>query len=152
MVAGSRILFHALNYMFNRESLKGKKILIYGADWKGMIALQTILQAEEQYSKIPVGFLDDDPELEGKYINGYPIFGGHWKLENLIKKGAFDEIIMTQENVRSEIQKRIRRITDKYKIPIHLSKINFENFDVSGKYRAGETLANQEKDLTPNAV
>jgi UDP-GlcNAc:undecaprenyl-phosphate GlcNAc-1-phosphate transferase len=125
LVAGSRILFHALNYLFKRDSYEGKKILIYGADWMGMIALQTLLQIKK-LKKVPVGFIDDDPELEGKFLNGYPIFGGHWKLEGLVNKRVFDEIILTKENPDIEAFKRVRAITEKYKLPFHISRINFE--------------------------
>lgn len=152
MVAGSRVLFHALNYLFNRESAKGKKVLIYGADWKGMIALQTLLQSE-QTKKIPVGFLDDDPEMEGQYMNGYPIYGGHWKLEGLLKKGMFDEIIMTKEKTGFEILKRIRKVTDRYNVPIQVSKINFESLDTNyRKNKSKNTAAKEKGTLTPKVV
>ncbi|OGU33828.1 MAG: hypothetical protein A2068_03695 [Ignavibacteria bacterium GWB2_35_6b] len=146
MVAGSRILFHALNYLFNRESADGKKVLIYGADWKGMIALHALLQSE-QTKKIPIGFLDDDPELEGKFINGYPIYGGHWKLEGLLKKGMFDEIIMTKEKTEFEILKRIKRITDIYNVPIQVSKINFESLDTNYRKNKPKEAAQKTAEL-----
>ncbi|NJD22511.1 MAG: hypothetical protein FIA82_07550 [Melioribacter sp.] len=152
MVAGSRILFHALNYLFNRESAQGKKILIYGADWKGMIALQTLLQLE-QNKKNPVGFLDDDPELEGKYMNGYPIYGGHWKLEGLLKKGKFDEIVMTKEKTESEIFNRIKKITDRYNVPVHISKINFKDLNTIRRNRKQKNITLKENEkLTPKIV
>ncbi|MBI5401775.1 MAG: hypothetical protein HY959_00085 [Ignavibacteriae bacterium] len=152
MVAGSRILFHALNYLFNRESAEGKRILIYGADWKGMIALQTLLQLE-QNKKIPVGFLDDDPELEGKFMNGYPIYGGHWKIEGLLKKGKFDEIVMTKEKTEFEILNRIKKITDRYNVPVHVSKINFENMDSISVNRKQKNISLKDSGkLTPKIV
>jgi FlaA1/EpsC-like NDP-sugar epimerase len=133
LVAGSRILFHALNYVFKRETATGKKTLIYGADWKGMIALQTLLQSNKNNGKIPVGFLDDDPELEGKFMNGYPIYGGHWKLEGLVKKRLIDEIIMSGGKTSFEIFKRIKTIASKYNVPVHVSKINFETLNTNHK-------------------
>jgi len=142
MVAGLRFLFHTLNYRFNRESEKGSKVLIYGANWKGMIALQSLLQTD-QPKKAPVGFLDDDPELEGTFMNGYPIYGGHWKLEGLINKGMIDEIIMTKETEEIESFKRIQSVAEKYNIPIQISKLNFET--VGKQYRKGSSSKENSK-------
>ncbi|MEW6193637.1 MAG: hypothetical protein AB1521_00595 [Bacteroidota bacterium] len=158
-VAGSRILFHALNYSFNRESAEGKKILIYGADGKGMIALQTLLQSDKE-KKIPVGFLDDDPELEGKFMNGYPIYGGHWKLEGLVKKKIFDEIIMAKDKIDFEILKRIQTVAGRHNVPVHVSKINFEDLDTnygsdtlgSTKRKSKKVSVKENRTLTPKVV
>lgn len=152
MVAGSRILFHALNYLFKRELVEGKKIVIYGADWKGMIALQTLLQLE-QNKRIPVGFLDDDPELEGKFMNGYPIYGGHWKLEGLLRKGSVDEIVLAKDKTEFEILNRIKKITDRYNVPVHVPKINFENLDTIQKdSRPEDIILKKNRKLTPRIV
>jgi hypothetical protein len=152
LVAGSRILFHALNYVFKRQKTDGKKALIYGADWKGMIVLQALLQSENN-EKIPVGFLDDDPELEGKYMNGYQIYGGHWKLEGLVKKGLIDEIIMSGEKTGYEIFKRIISIAQKYSVPIQVSKINFEALNTNHqKNKSKKYLIKEDRDLTPKIV
>ena len=117
-----------------------------------MIALQTLLQLE-QNKKIPVGFLDDDPELEGKFMNGYPIYGGHWKIEGLLKKGKFDEIVMTKEKTEFEILNRIKKITDRYNVPVHVSKINFENMDsISGNRKQKNISLKDSGKLTPKIV
>jgi len=56
----------------------------------------------------PVGFLDDDPNLERRVLNGHPVYGGHWKLELLINRMGINEIFITTENIKPEILKRLR--------------------------------------------
>jgi FlaA1/EpsC-like NDP-sugar epimerase len=152
LVAGSRILFHTLNYRFKRELAGGKKMLIYGADWKGMIAVQALLQSKKT-KKIPVGFLDDDPELEGKYINGYPIFGGLWKLERLVRKRIIDEIILTEEQNDPESFRRIKEVTEKYNVPLHISRLDFKSLNniYSGDKRSNVKIK-KNRNFTPQVA
>ena len=106
-VLGVRISFQVLNFLSRRDQRDGKKkILIYGADAKGVLAMQQALN-DEGLNLCPVGFLDDNPHLEGKRLNGYPIFGGHWKLQRLINKMHVDEILITNQAIRPEILNRL---------------------------------------------
>lgn len=125
LVAGSRIAFHALNYLFHRETGKGRKAIIYGADERGLITLQALLQNEKS-NIIPIGFLDDNPELERKFLGGYPIYGGHWRLDGLLQKGAADEIILSQKKMNLRVFERIKRIAEEHKVPVRISKIKLE--------------------------
>ncbi len=125
LVVGSRILFHALNYVFKRKTEKGKRILIYGADPRGLILLQALLNFNRRKA-CPVGFLDDDPDLEGKFLNGYPVFGGHWKLEGLLRKNLADEIIVAKEEMNLKVYDRIKKTANQYNIPIRVYKIRFK--------------------------
>jgi len=145
LIVGSRITFHALNYIFNRESSKGKKILIYGADYKGLIALQALLNRKENEIN-PVGFLDDDPRLEGKYLNGYPIFGSHWRLEGMLRKNIVDEIIVANEEINLNVFGRIKKIASQFNIPVRISNLEFKSVS-SGVYKVNEVILNQARKL-----
>jgi len=125
MVLGSRILFHALNYIFNKETGKGKRILIYGANQRGLVVLQALLSFDYLHAN-PIGFIDDDPGLEGKILNGYPVFGGHWKLEGLLRKNLADEIIVAKQGINMNVYSRIKKVANQYKIPIRVYKIRFK--------------------------
>ncbi len=129
LVAGSRIMFHILNYIFYKDSFKGKRILIYGAGYKGLITLQAVLHSSAQAKK-PIGFLDDDPALEGQYLNGYPIFGSHWKLEGLINKNFLDEIIVASENISENVLNKIIKIASRNNIPVRISNMEFTSIAV----------------------
>lgn len=127
LVIGSRVAFHAINYIVRRESIDGKRTLIYGANSKGMIALQTLLseRVSSQNGKdrniTPVGFLDDNPHMEGKFLNGYPIFGGHLKLEGILKKMNIGEIVMTDASINPTIFNRVREISERCNVELKVT-------------------------------
>lgn len=125
-IAGSRSSFHVLNFLFRRER-KGKKgVLIYGADTKGMLALQQILH-DDNREMTPLGFLDDKPQMEGKRINNYPVFGGHWKLPQLIRKHQIDQILISNGNISPEAFNRLKDFAMEHGITLRRSKVMLED-------------------------
>ncbi len=126
LVVGSRFAFHALNYVFHREPIEGRRSVIYGADRDGLITLQSLVAQSASRGISPAGFLDDDPKLEGKFLDGYPIFGGHWKLEGLIKRMNVCEVVVASQKMNSLVLGRITKIADECGVPIRLSQMKFE--------------------------
>ncbi len=156
-VVGSRVGFHALNYVFRRESTEGKKALIYGADRGGLITLQALLAGESIGSDggpvVPVGFLDDDPGMEGSFVDGYPVFGGHWKLEGLVNKMGIGEIVFAHQAVNPEVYARVRKIADDHKLSVSVSNIIREPVDRSHGMRPEKGIDDLGKDgLRPRAA
>jgi len=128
LVLGMRILFHILNYLFNRHKKGRRNILIYGADEKGILALHNILNNGINNWN-PLGFLDDNPRLEGKYINGYPIYGGHWKLKRLLNTNNIQEILIAHDHIKPEIMRRIQQVANAKGITLLKFQINFNTFN-----------------------
>jgi FlaA1/EpsC-like NDP-sugar epimerase len=127
LVLGSRVSFHILNYLSRVEKQNGgRHVLIYGAHPKGMAIVQTILNDDHIHLK-PMGFLDEDPRLEGKRLNGYPIFGGHWKLPRLLRKMTINEIILAEDSVHPEIMQRMIEATRGHGIIIRTFKVSLED-------------------------
>lgn len=125
LVMGTRISYQILNY-FSKRGERGKKnVLIYGADIKGGLMLQEMVD-DTSLQISPVGFLDDDPKLEGKRLNGYPIFGGHWKLERLINTKGIAEVILSNDSIKPTIMKRLIEIARNHNIVIRKFKVRFE--------------------------
>jgi UDP-GlcNAc:undecaprenyl-phosphate GlcNAc-1-phosphate transferase len=106
LVVGSHTAFHVLNYLFRREQRGGTRVLIYGANSLGLLTLQKILNYDAPLVE-PIGFLDDDPKLEGRRLHGYPIFGGHWKLNRILNTHHIHAIILSDQYVRPEVFRRI---------------------------------------------
>jgi UDP-GlcNAc:undecaprenyl-phosphate/decaprenyl-phosphate GlcNAc-1-phosphate transferase len=129
LVAGIRLSYPILNYLFKRETKKGRNVLIYGADNYGVLTLQQILHDDRLELK-PIGFLDERPHLEGKRINGYKIFGGHWKLQALLRSYHIDEIILATDDLREEVLGRLRKISKAHGIIIKVPKILLEELPV----------------------
>ncbi len=156
-VIGSRMLFHAMNYIFLRGVGGGERVLIYGADSKGLIILQTLLaggsiRGESGKSLTPVGFLDDDPGMEGKFLDGYPVFGGHWKLEAVIKKIDIGEIILADTDISTAALQRMKKIADDHHIRVSVSRLRLEPADINSNFIGEEVHRHNGHGLTPKAA
>jgi UDP-GlcNAc:undecaprenyl-phosphate/decaprenyl-phosphate GlcNAc-1-phosphate transferase len=145
-IAGTRGSFYVLRSLFRRPGLDEKGVLIYGADTKGVLIMQQFLEENygpnggrapslqgpsdrpiEREHLAPLGFLDDTPRLEGKQINGYPIFGGQAKLPQLVRKHRIGQILVSDENIRPEALRRLKKFAEEYGITVRRPKILLED-------------------------
>jgi UDP-GlcNAc:undecaprenyl-phosphate GlcNAc-1-phosphate transferase len=130
LVIGSRVSFHVLKYLSQRASEGKKRVLIYGADPNGTLILQRMLDSDTSIAA-PVGFLDDNPRLEGKYLNGYPIYGGHWKLQQLSRRMKIDEMIICSDHVKPEILSRLKHTAANERIVVKRANISLEDLPIT---------------------
>ena len=133
LVLGSRISFHVLNYFFRKESRDGgKRVLIYGAGSSGLLTLQQILN-DEALNLTPVGFLDDATHLEGKHLNGYPIFGGHWKIPKILRQYKVEEIVLACKLLRPQVLRRLRDAARDYGIKLRRLQVEVVDFPIDSE-------------------
>ncbi|HLP17670.1 MAG TPA: hypothetical protein VK470_15515 [Bacteroidota bacterium] len=126
LVVGFRMSFRVLQYLSHKDLKAGKRVLFYGADDNGIMMLDRILDSTvTNYS--PIGFLDDDSTLEGKTLNGYPIYGGHWKLSFLLRTIGVDEIILCSDSIKETSMTRLRLTAQLHHIPIRKMRVICED-------------------------
>ncbi|MEK7788513.1 MAG: sugar transferase [Planctomycetota bacterium] len=87
-IIGWRILY---SYLLEQPIFK-RNVLIVGAGWAGKTILQEINVAKKSGMKA-VGFIDDDPSKKGNLIDGYPILGDRYSINNVIRQNDVDLII-----------------------------------------------------------
>src|SRR2546430_13920588 len=79
-----RSSFKSLELVRQRFQRKGERVLIYGADSGGELALRELLIHGELRLR-PVCFVDDDARQHGREIHGLPIVAGlhglRWAVE-----------------------------------------------------------------------
>lgn len=88
-----------------------KRIMIYGAGWKGKITLNTLLMDISLNNKV-IGFIDDNPRLYEKYISGVPIYSSQKAFNKIIPEQNISEIILAIDNDKIT-KERKKEITDK---------------------------------------
>lgn len=107
LVLGFRITDEALKFWFHRKRESGERVLIYGAGDSGVQVLHRLVGSANNKYKI-LGFLDDDPELEGTILSGYPIFGGHWELSKAYLSSRVESIIISDDTIKNEHLNRLK--------------------------------------------
>ena len=127
-VLGFRMAYQALSFWFNRAKKSGESVLIYGAGENGSMVLHKILSSPKNAVRV-LGFLDDNPELEGKLMYGYPILGGHWKLTKAHQNSRVDSIYICDEGIKCENLKRLKETAYHLGISIKKLNINFSEID-----------------------
>lgn len=143
LLFGHRIAYQALRFLFNRDKKTGKNVLIYGAGENGTLTLQKILNSSNNDLKI-IGFLDDDPSLEGKLIYGYPILGGHWVLPKTHRSHKIDSIYLCDEDIHCENLRRLRKITSQNNISIKKLNITLQEIEYTDVAEASIQIESEQ--------
>jgi len=69
---------------------KRRRVLILGAGGHGRVVLDILLQAAHQV----VGFLDNNPDIHGRRIDGLPVLGSTGDLPRLAERANVDGVIV----------------------------------------------------------
>jgi len=152
-VGGFRVTLRILTERISfRERLQymnvdRKNIVIIGAGDVGEMALRE-LERNVKYRYIMVGFIDDDPQKQGKRIHGVKVIGTIEDIPNLAKPFRIDEAFLAISRLSSEEIKSIVRhceeagikcrmvpaIIDALNGKIHLNKVrDIEISDLFGR-------------------
>jgi UDP-GlcNAc:undecaprenyl-phosphate GlcNAc-1-phosphate transferase len=126
LVMLSRGSFRILGYLSQREvNPDCTRVLIFGADSQGMLLLQRF-QHDRNLRYCPVGFLDEDPRLEGKKLDGSPIIGGHRKLPRLLQTKQVREVILSSDSVSPVVYRRLLETCREHHVILRRSAVRFE--------------------------
>jgi FlaA1/EpsC-like NDP-sugar epimerase len=75
-----------------------ERVVIYGAGLGGTIALREVLSRPEHGMR-PIGFIDDDPDLTGREINGYPVLGTLTGLPAVIARRKIGAVVVASPKI-----------------------------------------------------
>ncbi len=94
LIAGARLSFRILEYVYQRARRAGRRALIYGADRSGRQALAEMLSRPELGLR-PVAFVDDDPDSEGADCQGYPVRAvSNGELADVLRSLAVSDLVV----------------------------------------------------------
>lgn len=102
-VSGTRISFRLLRTWVARFQAPpaGRRVLIYGAGDGGELLLRELIQNRE-LGLHAVGFVDDDPQKQGRVIHGVRVLGPLDRLGELANKEQIDEIVVSTAKLSAD--------------------------------------------------
>jgi UDP-GlcNAc:undecaprenyl-phosphate GlcNAc-1-phosphate transferase len=102
-VSGTRVSFRLLRTWLARfqSAPDARRVLIYGAGDGGELLLRE-LQQNRDHNLLPVGFVDDDPQKEGRLIHGVRVLGTLERLTAQGKLDRIDEVLVSTAKLASE--------------------------------------------------
>jgi UDP-GlcNAc:undecaprenyl-phosphate/decaprenyl-phosphate GlcNAc-1-phosphate transferase len=102
-VTGTRVAFRVLRSWMLRlkPPANAKRVLIYGAGDGGELLLRELINNRE-LGLFPVGFVDDDPQKEGRMIHGVKVLGPLDKLQVLASEQKADELVISTGKLEAE--------------------------------------------------
>mgnify|MGYP001945705889 FL=1 len=105
LLLGTRFAGKAL-YITLKQELLGKdekkkdsiKVMIYGAGDSGQVT-RSSLESEAGRNVKMVGFIDDNPSLHGKRINGVQVYSKEQAFDHFFQNQKVDEVIISIQNI-----------------------------------------------------
>lgn len=93
-----RILYKHMFFQFVQPHSSAKRALIYGAGTSGLITYNA-LQTEGHMKNRVHAFVDDNPKLHNKRINGVKVIGPRQVTKEFLAKEMIEEIIISIQNI-----------------------------------------------------
>lgn len=116
LVAGSRFGARWLLWTPVRRRYAGRQVLIYGAGGAGRQLAASLRTGREMF---PAGFLDDDPGLAGKDIDGLRVYSPD-HLDRLIERFDIHDVIVTLPTASAARRREIVEFLEQHDIRVRI--------------------------------
>lgn len=101
-----RVLRRAIKYSEIEKSGDVKNVLIIGAGSGGALVSSEYKKSPHLGKKV-VGFIDDDKQKIGTYVNGVKVLGNRNNIVEVVKDKNIDEIIIAIASIKEDVLKGI---------------------------------------------
>ncbi len=131
-LTGTRASFRILDRVYSRRQANGTGrigVLLYGAEDAGELTLRWLAQ-NPSMGYAPVGFIDNDPLMQGRSIHGVSVLGGCDKMEaELEKKQAAGLIVTSQELLSNPATQELIATCRKHGVWVRVLKLDLELYE-----------------------
>jgi len=132
LVSGVRTIIRIIReYLFSLSDREGERVIIVGAGDAGEMVFRE-LRNNARIGYLPVGFIDDDPEKQGRRIHGVPVLGGRDKIVELVERLQIDQIMVAIPSAPAESFERIISICKSTGLPVTVMPCLADLFKKSG--------------------
>ena len=101
-IIGTRVSFQAMNLVASSRNKKSRRVLVYGAGGYGRLLVRE-MRANAAWRMNPVGFIDDDPLKEHRWIVGVPVHGALDQLEQVMRVYKVDEVLLSSPAINGNV-------------------------------------------------
>lgn len=115
----ARRFFHSMGEAMRARGLGEVAALVYGAGETG-VRLARQLRRVPELGVLPVGFLDDRPDLRGREIDGLPVVGDFMALEGLLRAGVASRVYIALPQVPKRTILDILDVCRRYSVPFQI--------------------------------
>jgi FlaA1/EpsC-like NDP-sugar epimerase len=123
-LVGSR---YTAQYFLIRNSPEKTNVIIYGAGESGARVVQAM---DGNSSLTPVAFVDDEAKIQGKQLNGLPVYARE-KLEKLIERHQVSRVLLAMPSASRRSRRKI--VASLEGLPVHVQTVPDFNDLISGK-------------------
>jgi len=117
MLVGSRASFRLMSEFAHRRRQIGDRLVIYGAGDGAAATARELLSARQGGYRM-LGFIDDDPDMARRRVQGYPVLGDFASLESLITNGAVDSVVITMPVIDVDRLKRLQTLCEEQQVSL----------------------------------
>jgi UDP-GlcNAc:undecaprenyl-phosphate GlcNAc-1-phosphate transferase len=117
MLVGSRASFRLMSEFAHRRRQIGDRLVIYGAGDGAAATARELLSARQGGYRM-LGFIDDDPDMARRRVQGYPVLGDFVSLESLITNGAVDSVVITTPLIDVDRLKRLKMLCEEQQVSL----------------------------------
>jgi FlaA1/EpsC-like NDP-sugar epimerase len=143
-MGGDRLLYRLWKEqgLFRPIQFGGSPVLVVGAGEAGVGLSKELFRSREWYQ---VGFLDDDPENQGRVLNGIKVLGDLDSLPQWAKRFGVTQIIVALPSASHQVRKRVLELASSNNINV-LTVPSFDDL-LSGKIALSQLRAVELDDL-----
>src|SRR5262245_33101426 len=125
LIVGVRSTYRVLDHIQQRENLTGETTLIYGAGRGGQLVLRELMQ-NPGLGLRPIGFLDDNPRLQGRVVHGLPILGSITDLRSILDAQSIACLIVSSSKIKRDRLGQAISICQEWDIPMLQAHLKLE--------------------------
>ena len=92
-----------------RNNPRRQRVAVYGAGTRGQLLVREFL-ASNEWNRVPVVFLDDDPWKHSRRLVGVPIRGGVDALPEILTQMRVEEVLISTPAINGAVEARVRDI------------------------------------------
>jgi len=107
---------HSFKFLLTPDTNQ-QRVLVLGAGTSGDMLVRDMLR-NHYCGYLPVGFLDDQPRLQGGQVQGIPILGSIDKLLETVNSLQIDMIIIAIPSATDEQMRRIIELCEQCTVPV----------------------------------